>query len=322
MRTFLFVFILTIFSSNILAQSDDLSSEAEKFKSNNIKEQIQWTHKYVKGEPEADGRKNSVSYYDKDGFLIKKENYDRAGNISSTFEYKYDKKGRKIVSINNDLNSKSFYKQETTYSGNKKVIEKTESKSEGGINKTITSFSYKNDNLEEIIKKNMITNQVQARWTYAYEENKIIVTEYLGNSITNLTTKFLNSNKHIEKEIVEDKKNKVNIVTNYQYDQAGNNTQITEYRNDVLTKNQELKYDNHNNLVEIINKQPDGSEIISNKYVYGNNKQLEEELWHERNDNYSKKTLKYNEKDLLIETYYYYALYKYQLLYKFTYETY
>jgi len=316
--------ILSLLCLNLMAQSENNLKEVEKFQQARVKEQIQWTHKYKGGTPNPEGRKNTISKFNKKGYLIEKTTFSRSGEVSTIFKFEYDKKGRKILNETEDKGSKSYFKQEFFYKNDLKVKEITENRTSAGRSVYAQEYSYnKKNQLSEIIKTNFLTRRIEFKWKYAYKKNKTIIEELKnGNQLTKKTNRNYNDKNLLTEQIVEDLKNNVTIKTLYNYDSKGNNIVTTEYRNDNQTKLQELKYDSYNNLIEIINKEPDGSSYTNNKYKYNTRQELEEELWHERNDDYSKKSLKYDEKGLLIEVNYYYALYKYQLLYKFTYDYY
>lgn len=322
MRSLILLSIFLALNISSFSQVEDLSKEAEKFKKFNIKEQIQWTHKYKGGQPNEEGRKNTISKFDKEGFLIEKTSFNRNGEISTIFKYEYDKEGRKILSENQDIGSGASYKQTITYDkNNQKIQEKIESKTSAGSNKYYLKYIYEKNELVEIKKINLISSSVEMTWKYSYKKNTTTIEEYLqGKALTKTTIKKYNSNDQIIEQLVDDTKNNVKIKTEFEYDSNGNNISQIEYRNNVKTKNQELQYDNNNNLVAILNKEPDGSSYVNNKYKYNSQQELEEELWYEGNpDNYSKKTLTYDEDGILREINYYYALYRYQLLYRFTY---
>ena len=88
---------------------------------------------------------------------------------------------------------------------------------------------------------------------------------------------------------------------------------------------QKLTYNyNTNGYLDRIDKEDaDGKSFINNSYSYDQKGNLIEEKWYDGiPDDYSKKLYNYDEKDNLKEVDSYYSLYKYKVLYKYTYEFY
>jgi len=317
------IILQVLFLNICFAQFQPLNPLYEKqiMKKNKVLTQSKWKYR-----PNAtEGVKVLSKTFDNNGNVIEEMNYKPDGSRSSRLTYKYDNNENKIYYQLFDFSQvpekRVRYVQNMVYNQNNDRISET---GFDGISDFEIEYKYlAPGKLSEIIKYND-KKEITEKRKYTYGSNTITMNVY--NSAGTI------------KEIVEEK-----------YDATGNLLEKTTLKPDeTVIKKNIYKYDNTNRLIEeeeyfgtnfssklsyiyndigyvkeIEKEESSGNIFTNNSYNYDVKGNLIEELWYDGNpDDYSKKTYNYDEKDNVKEVDSYYSLYRYKVLYKYTYEFY
>jgi len=330
----LILILISCLCFSAFSQTNTNQREQERISKNGIKTITQYSHKFIKGEPSPKGDMISKSFYDNQGNLIEKINYSRKGEETLKTKYKYNQRGEKIEFTSYDVNAKSSLKQSFVYRNGNKVSETINEEIIEGTNTInidfLIKYRYINDKISSITKINQATFEKTNIWKYSYSGNKTTVEELDGKSnLIKKTESFYNSKNELIKEIQTYPRRKDNngailsLTQIFKYNDKGQNIETTKLTGDEITEKITLKYDNSNNVTEIEKEVPNKTPYVENFYEYDKKDNLKRESWYEGDpQKYSKKTMKYNSKDILLETKYLYAKYNYQVMYTYEYTFY
>lgn len=334
MRKILFILLSCICISSFSQQITTAEKEKECVLKNGIKTISQYSHKFVKGEPSPEGVLISKSLFDQKGNLIEKISYNREGKETLILKYKYDQNDQKVEFYSLDINEKSTLKQSFVYRNGNKISE-TINEEIVSDSKTVNidfliKYIYKDNKLSSIVKTDKATFEKTNTWNYTYQGNKIIEEEFdVKNTPIKTTESIYDKNNQLIKETLTylQKKNAkgevLSISTSYKYNQNGLQIEAIKQTNTSLTEKVTYEYDNNNNIIEIAKEIPNKTPYVDNIYEYDTKENLKKESWYEGDpQKYSKKTMKYDSKGILLETVYLYAKYNYQVLYTYKYTFY
>lgn len=318
-----FLSLILILSLSICfakAQQPGEEKWKENISKNRIQTQVQWNHKYIKGEPKKEGYKNFSKKFDYKGNIIE-EIYFQSGSIDQKLSYKYDNNENKVEFINyNGRENEVVFKQNITYDNNTRKIREERFT---GIEYDIIKYSYNdNDKLSEIVRSDIYGN-VKHKRVFNYSGNICNVDIYSDDK--NISGKLVNlydKNGNIIESIEYNKKGKVKEKYVFIFEDNRVMEKI-KYVADNFNYKETYEYDANNNLIKITKEQPKGKSIVNNIYKYDKQQNLIEEQWYDNNpDEYSKKTYFYNSKNILEKVEVYYSLYKYRIQYKYEYTYY
>ena len=254
----------------------------------------------------------------KNGNPVEILNYDTKGTVTSVVVYTYD--------VKNNKTSYSRFKgnrEKLSYSQSIKYDEKGNKIVESGFDGASVfnnTFTYgANGKVSEI----------------KYTSDKVLSEKRSFKYIGNTTEMSILSpaNVLISKEIsILDSKNNVleetkyvqdNVAqrSNYAYDPSGKKLEETKESLGTLVYRRKYTYLPTGNLSQIAEEKVGVKNFISYQYKYDAKGNAVEIKWaKDPGKEYSKKTNKFDAKDLLIETEFYNATYKLNVLYKYTYE--
>lgn len=323
MRHIALILITLLLQNSAFSQGQQDDRERERIANSKISKITQWTHKYVKGNLNPKGYITTESKYDDRGNAIEVINYKSTGQISSKLIYKYDKNNNKLEYQKFEKKDKPdielTYKQSFIYDdkGNKKVENGFD-----GIAAYKIMYNYTSDGKVKNITKLGADNSVLEKWESTYSGNtQTINILKLGRNLDYILIRKTDANGNLIEETRKDAKgNEVKRITS-EYDSKNLITSNAEYYSGKLSKRFKYKYNTQNLLSEIIQINPDGTELLDRAYKYDNKGILLEEKWFDGIPNdFSSKNFKYNERSNPAEVESYYSDYKYKVLYKYTYE--
>lgn len=315
-------FLITAFLlGNFIQMFGQVEMEArdrEIIAKNAVKKQIQWEYDYVNGVLSTKGYKCTATTFDRKGNPIEIINYDPKGAITSLLVYTYDAKNNKT--------SYSRYKgnkEKLSYSQAIKYDEKGNKIVESGFDGASTfdnSFTYgANGKVSEI----------------KYTSDKILSEKRSFKYIGNTTEMSILSpaNVLISKEIsIIDNRNNVLEETkyvqdkeaqksNYAYDPTGKKIEESKESLGTLVYRRKYTYSPTGSVMQISEEKVGTKPFVSYMYKYDQKGNPIEIKWtKDPGKEYSKKSNKFDAKNLLIETEFYNATYKLNVLYKYTYE--
>lgn len=314
------IFTLLIFSVELLfGQLPGEKNWKENISKNQIQTQVQWNHKYEKGNPKRSGYKNYTKKFDHNGNVIE-EIYYKSGNIDQKLNYKYDDNENKVEYVNyKGDETKVMFKQNITYDNSTRKIREERY---NGTDYQIIKYNYKNNKLAEIIRSDIYGN-VEHKRIFNYKGNvcTISIFDEKSNRIGKIINKYDNNNNIIE-SVEYDINGK--IKEQYFYKFTGN--LVKEKTKHVLGNfiyKEKYQYNSKGNLVKVNKEEPQGNIFVNNLYKYDSKGNLIEEEWYDDHPTEnSKKTYFYNEKSVLEKVEVYYALYRYRIQYKYKYTYY
>lgn len=323
MKTYLAILALLTFMLSGFSQSKPIfpTDSKEKMKSNHVKIQVQW--KYRPGATE--GRKILSKSFDKEGNVLEELNFKPDGSKSSRLTYKYDEKGNKIYyqlyDFNLEPDKKVRYLQNIKYNEHGDRISET---GYDGVSNFRIEYKYVSPaKLKEIIKYDDQDNITERR---KYEYSKNIMTISTINRYGNITEiireEYDGNNNIIKKEKLKPDHTVTSLYL-YKYDEHKRLKTEEEYFSGKFSYMLNYGYSTDGNLISIDKEDSEGGKFRNNSFSYNQNGNIIEESWFDGvPDDYSKKVYGYDEKDNVKEVDSYYSLYKYKVLYKYTYDYY
>jgi len=315
-----FLIALVLINTVVAIGQDNLEKkEKARMATNHIKKQTQWAYDYVDGKASATGYISCVTSYDKKGNATEIINYKADGKITSILNYTYDSAGNKTSYTRFQGNRERLtYSQKIQYDSKGNKL--NESGFDGSSNYS-NNFIYINGRLSEIryTSDNLLSEKRSFKYSGSNTEIAII---NANNSEIAKEVNLYDSKKNLIEEARYANKD-ITQKKQYQYDPKGQVVEETKERYGNFSYKKKYSYDKDGNLLQIEDISSDGKSIISNNYKYDNKENILEERWRKENstDDSFKKYV-YNEKGLYTSMDCYFSSYKFNVLYKFTYETY
>lgn len=310
-------------------QLDRESMERERMKANGVKVCEQYTHKYVKGVPKANGYLTTRTTYDRDGNPLLVINYRANGDESSRLNYIYNDKGQRIEYRKEEawrddrtgkVSMRTFFKQRFTY--NSRGDKRSEIGFDGAANYRVMYNYLPNGKLADITKYDG-DNSISERWTYSYDGQTQIIEVMPRNRQPYRVEKVFDDAGRLlsDKQIGQDKQEMRRVE--FTYDNLGRVLTETEYYGGKLRSAQRYRYDGFGQLVEVRQRRPDGQEVESNAYRYDGDGNLIEERWIDKDPKLvSTKVSEFDASGDMLRMDSYYAPYRYRVMYSYKYEKY
>ena len=322
-KNFFTLFLMFAWLSPIVAQYDFDAVERDRMANGKVKTQTEWTHEYVDGKPPANGYRSKVTKYNAKGSITEIANYNAQGKIISLHVYQYDNRDNRVNFEQYEGNREKLQRsQRVVYDarGNK-----TREYGFDGAAPFNNTFTYDaNGKLTEITYT--VENVLIEKRQFKYSGNK---TEILAFDQKNTQT-FRQENTYNDKglllsEIRTGNKGNVEHTLNMQYNTLGGLTEEVKKREDNQIDYQKIyEYDKDNRPVKELTINSDGTKFVSQEYQYNNTGDLIFESWKKtaRAQESSTRKTTYDPKGLYTDKDTYWASYKLNTLYKYTYEFY
>ncbi len=308
-------------------QLDREAMERARMKGSNVKVCEQYTHKYVKGEPKAEGYLTTKTTYDKEGNPLLVVNYRANGDESSRLYYTYNDKGQRIEYRKEEawkddktgkISMRTFFKQRFTY--NTRGDKRSEVGFDGAANYRVMYNYLPNGKLADITKYDG-DNSISERWTYSYDGKKQIIEVMPTNRQPYRVEKVFDNEGRLlsDKQIGQDKQEMRRVE--FTYDQAGRVATEAEFYGGKPRSFQRYRYDTNGQLLEVKQRRPDGQELESNAYKYDKDGNLVEERWIDKDPKLvSTKVSEFEASGDMVRMESYYAPYRYRVMYTYKYE--
>jgi len=323
MKSYINLFLFLLCSGALLAQSPDDQRLQSTFAKQGVQAQEQWNYKYDKhGKPRKDGYLNVKKVYDKNGLLIKEEFY-RNGKVYQYLTYEYDNNNRKTGHENRKYEGNSYkliYRQKISYDENGN---KSQEARFNGMNISLLNYTYKDNNLTTIIKKDK-AGTVLSKREFTREDNKETVLIYEG--LNNLQGKIINTydtHNNLVETIEYEPANTEKIKITYLFNSNNQLSEKSKWVGGNFIYKETYNYDNNGYLARVIKDTNKEAEYTNNIYEYDDKGKLVEEKWYDNHpEDYSSKEYTYNDKGLPTKVEVYYAPYNYRVLHVFKYNFY
>ncbi|MFC2086926.1 hypothetical protein ACFLSA_02030 [Bacteroidota bacterium] len=287
---------------------------------NRVKTQVKFKYR-----PDSDkGTKVSMLQFDENGNVIEEINYKPDGSIMSKYKYKYNANGFKTEYLKFNIEASKEvlnYSQHFKYDyNNNKIEEKVSNDGESYF-----TFKYKYDLQGKLKTKSQYTSSgaFMGKEEYAYSNGTVTILSYDGaNNQTGKAIEKYENNLLVE-TIKYGANGSAGMKNTYKYNQEGMLLEEKKYNQGRFIEKLNYRY-NPNGFVEQIAKEDaDGQKFINNSYFYDNRFNLIEEKWFDGvPDDYSKKSYSYDKTNKVTQMDSYYSLYRYNVLYKYTYTYY
>jgi len=322
-KIFVTLFLVFVCLMPVAAQYDFDAVERDRMAKGKVKTQTEWTHEYVDGKPPANGYRSKVTKYNAKGNITEVANYNAQGIVISLHVYQYDNRDNRVNFEQYDGNREKLQRsQRVVYDarGNK-----TREYGFDGVAPYNNTYQYDaNGKLAEIMYT--VENALVEKRQFKYLGNK---TEILGFDPKNTQT-FKQENTHNDKgllllEIRTGNKGTVEHTLNLQYNTVGDLTEEVKKRADNQVDYQKIyEYDRDNRPVKETTINTDGTKFVSQEYQYNDLGDVIFESWKKtaRAQESSTRKTTYDSKGLYTDKDTYWASYKLNTLYKYTYEFY
>ncbi len=320
-----FVILLLVFAwlTPVMAQYDFEAKEKDRMAKARVKVQTQWYHDFVDGKPSAKGYKSSVTKYNTKGNITEITNDNEEGKIISLVVYQYDSRDNKVNYERYQGNREKLqYSQKFVYDAKGNKI-----KEYGYDGATVYSNTYQydaNSKLSEIAYT--VDNALVEKRKLKYSGNKTEIMIYdPSNNLTFKQENTYNDKKLLVAEVKTGGTGNVVHTLDLQYNTMGDLTEEVKKRaGDKLDYQKLYYYDKENRPIKEETVNLDDTKFVSHEYQYNNLGDLILETWkkNEKAKEASSKKTTYDSKGLYTDMECYYATYKLNFLYKYTYEFY
>lgn len=320
---------LLLNTTMVLGQLDRDEMQRARMEQNGVKICEQYTHKYVKGEPKAEGYLTTKTTFDRMGNPTLIINYRANGEESSRLYYSYDAQGRRVEYRKEEAwqdertgkkSMRTFFRQHFTYDsrGNKKL----ESGFDGLSNYRVIYNYLPNGRLVDITKYNS-DNSVAERWMYSYDGDTqfIHITPKSGEPYS-VEKRFDKQGRLLmDKQIAQGAIEKRRLE--FTYDGQGRVATESEYFGGQHRFTLRYVYNSKGQLVEIMQRKPNSGELQNNAYAYDREGNLIEERWMENDPKLiSTKISEFDSGGDMVKMESYYAPYRYRVMYSYRYTKY
>ena len=320
-KIFVILFLVSTWLIPVAAQYDFDAVERNRMAKARVRTQTQWTHDYVDGKPSAKGYKSSVTKYNTKGDIIEVANYNAQGKNISLYIYQYDNRDNRVNFEQYDGNREKLQRsQRIVYDARGNKIREY---GFDGVAPYSNTYQYDaNGKLTEIVYtvENALVEKRQ--FTYSGNKTEILVYDQSNNLIFKQENTFDDKGLLLS-EIKTGNKGNVVHTLDLQYNTVGDLTEEVKKRADDQLDYQKLYgYDKENRPVKEETVNLDGTKYVSHEYQYNNQGDLILESWkkNERAQEPSTKKITYDSRGLYTEVESYFATYKLNSLYKYTYE--
>ena len=323
MKILVTLFLVFTWFIPVTAQYDSDAAEKDRMTKAKVKTQTQWTHEYVDGKPSDKGYKSSVTKYNMKGNMTEVSSYNAQGKIILLVVYQYDNYENRVSFEQYVGNREKLqYSQKILYDakGNK-----TREYGYDGVTVYNNTFQYDgNGKLSEIsyTADNALVEKRQLK--YSGNKTEILVYDQRNNLIFRQENTY-NDKGLLLSEIRTGNKGNVVHTLDMQYNTVGDLTEELKKRADEQLDYQKLyEYDKDNRPVKEVTINADGVKFVSEENRYNNLGDLVFRAWkkNERTQESSTKSITYDSMRLYTEVESYFATYKLNSLYKYTYEFY
>lgn len=315
---FLIACILVVAISSF-AQGNLEEMEKKRMASNKVKKQTQWSYDYMNGKPSDKGYISCVTSYDTNGNITEIVNYKSDGKITSILNYTYNAKGNKTSYTRYQGNrEKMTYSQKLFYDPKGNKISET---GYDGSSNFKNSFVYTNGKLSEI--KYTTDEILTERRVFTYKGTQTDVVIYTPDNQVAAKEQDIFDTKH---NLIEESRYANQNITQkkqYEYDEKGNVLEETKHQYGNFAYKKKYTYNANGYLTQVEDVKTDGKSTVINIYSYDSKGNIMEEKWRkDPTSDFSYKKYTYNDKNLYTSMDCFFSSYKFQVLYKFTYETY
>lgn len=305
------------------AQYDSDAKERERMAAAKVKTKTQWTYDYVDGKPSNKGYKSAVSKYNVKGSITEIANYNEEGKIISIVLYQYDNRNNRVKYEQYQGNrDKLQYSQKIVYDakGNK-----TKEYGYDGVTMYSNTYQYNaSGKLSEIAYT--VDNALIEKRKLSSIGNKTDIQIFdPSNKLTYRQENTYNDQGLLITEIKTGGQGNVVHTLDLQYNTVGDLMEEVKKRADEkLDYQKSYYYDSENRPVKEETINLDGTKFVSHEYQYNHQGDLVVETWKKTDTakEYSSRKITYNSKGLYMEEECYFATFRFNSLYKYTYEFY
>jgi hypothetical protein len=317
MRTITFILTFILFPSLIFCQA--LEERDKKIASqNNVLSRTQWDYSYNKGVVDKQGKKTSLTRYNKSGDKTEEVVYNIKGLVTGSEIYEYDAKGNRTKYERSGNSGK--YRKESIYDERDLLVTET---GFNGAENFRNTFTYNSLGKLEAITYS-VNNKTEEKRIYTYSGSASIINIYgAGLAMSSKLKMVYDSKGNVLEETLLNLDEKVTSKKNYKY----NPTQqvIEEEKNQGGTLNYRLSYtyDQKGNLLNISEETTAIKKYVKKSYNYDAQGNLTEYKWRRRpEDEFNVKSYTYNQKGVCLTEHTFYPNTKFELLTKYEYEYY
>lgn len=306
-----------IFNSLMFGQA--LEEREKKMASQNgIQTRTQWDYSYVKGVMDKQGKKTSISRYNKEGNKTEENTLNAKGLVTNTEVYQYDAKGNRTLYERSGNSGK--YKKESAYDAKNNLL------SESGFNGSENfknSYTYNAAGKLETITYTVGTRTEEKR-VYSYTGNNTIIQIFAGGQAISSKLKMVSDSKgNILEETMLTVDEKETSKKKFKY----NTTEqvIEEEKNQGGNFNYRLSYsyDAKGNLLSVSEETPALKKYVKKSFTYDAQGNLTQYQWRRGpEDQFNVKTYTYDSKGICLTEHTFYPNTKFEIMTKYEYEFY
>jgi hypothetical protein len=303
-------------------QSADENRTAKIITKNHIKNQVSWDYPYKGTKAGKTGVKTSVTVYDAAGNIAQVTTFNPKGAIVNIEKYKYDSHGNKTEYSRyaGTTDKQAAYQKISKYNDRNLVYEES---GYDGVEHFTNNYKY--DDQGELIEIRYMKNSVLAeKRVFSTSGKSTQVSVFNGSGVlsSKLVLRYDERKNLVEEAVYGVNQSELEKKT-YNYDDNKNLTQEAKYKLDKVTLKTCYNYNANGDLIEISEENPGTAKFIKKSYSYDSAYHLKQINWRRKgNEEFNSISYSYDAKGLCISTDTWYPATKYQVLTKYTYETY
>ncbi|MBP1669347.1 MAG: hypothetical protein H6Q21_1713 [Bacteroidetes bacterium] len=320
MKKRLFFLLLSLFSFVVWSQPSIDKKLRDNIAENKIRSQTSWEYKYTGDQPESTGTRTSETKYNASGDATEIITYNPKGMVMNVEKYRYDDTGNKLEysRYSGGNESQIAYQKISVYDNRHNV---TEEKGFDGVEKFSNYYAYDaQGKLSEILYYR--NNLLKEKRLFSKDGLKTSVSIYnsSGKIISRLLLSFDDKDNLLEETVYGMNQDIIEKKT-YDYDDKKNIRRESKYKLNKMTLRTTYNYNDAGDLSEILEEGQDGVRFIKKSFSYSASGNITEIKWRRKaSEDFNSITYYYDAKGICTQSETLYPSTNFRALTKYTYE--
>jgi hypothetical protein len=320
MKKRLFFLLFSLFSFVVWSQPSIDKKLRDNIAENKIRSQTSWEYKYNGDQPESTGIRTSETKYNASGDAIEIITYNPKGFVLNVEKYRYDDAGNKLEysRYTGGNESQVAYQKISTYDSHHNVKEE---KGFDGVEKFRNDYTYDaQGKLSEILyHRNGILKEKRVFSKDGLKTN-VSIYNSSGKMISRLLLSFDNKDNLLEETVYGINQDIIEKKT-YDYDDKKNIRRESKYKLNKMTLRTTYNYNDAGDLSEILEEGQDGVRFVKKSFSYNSRGNITEIKWRRKaSEDFNSIAYFYDEKGICTQSETLYPATKFRALTKYAYE--
>jgi len=278
MKKRLFFLLFSLFSFVVWSQPSIDKKLRDNIAENKIRSQTSWEYKYNGDQPESNGIRTSETKYNASGDATEIITYNPKGIVMNVEKYRYDDAGNKLEysRYSGGNESQVAYQKISAYDNHHNV---TEEKGFDGVEKFSNHYTYDAEGkLSEILYyRNGILKEKRV-FSKDGQKTNVSIYNSSGKMISRLLLSFDNKDNLLEETVYGINQDIIEKKT-YDYDDKKNIRRESKYKLNKMTLRTTYNYNDAGDLSEILEEGQDGVRFVKKSFSYNSRGNITEIKW-------------------------------------------